>query len=86
MPKARAPKAPWVLVWLSPQTMVMPGCVQPEFRTDDVHDAAPRIAHAEQLDAEFGGILLQLAHLLRGGVDLDRHWIRTPVRCWVGVE
>ena len=29
MPKARAPKAPWVEVWLSPQTMVMPGCVHP---------------------------------------------------------
>ena len=29
MPKARAPNAPCVLVWLSPQTMVMPGCVAP---------------------------------------------------------
>jgi hypothetical protein len=29
MPKASAPKAPCVLVWLSPQTMVMPGCVAP---------------------------------------------------------
>ena len=29
MPKARAPKAPCVLVWLSPQTMVLPGCVAP---------------------------------------------------------
>ena len=29
MPKARAPKAPCVLVWLSPQTMVLPGCVTP---------------------------------------------------------
>ena len=29
MPKARAPKAPWVLVWLSPQTMVRPGRVRP---------------------------------------------------------
>ncbi len=50
IPKARAPKAPWVLVWLSPQTMVMPGSVSAELRTDDVHDAAPRIAHAEQLE------------------------------------
>ncbi len=41
-----------------------------ELRTDDVHDAAPRIAHAEQLDAELGGIALQLAHLLGGGVEL----------------
>ena len=29
MPKASAPKAPWVEVWLSPHTMVMPGWVQP---------------------------------------------------------
>ena len=29
MPKASAPKAPWVVVWLSPQTMVMPGWVKP---------------------------------------------------------
>jgi hypothetical protein len=29
MPKARAPNAPWVLVWLSPQTIVMPGRVRP---------------------------------------------------------
>ena len=44
-----------------------------EFRADDVHDAAPRVAHAEQLDAEFGGVALELAHLLGGGVHLDRH-------------
>ena len=29
MPKASAPKAPCVAMWLSPQTMVMPGCVMP---------------------------------------------------------
>ena len=29
MPKASAPNAPWVAVWLSPQTMVRPGCVSP---------------------------------------------------------
>ena len=29
MPKASAPKAPCVLVWLSPHTIVMPGCVRP---------------------------------------------------------
>ena len=29
MPKASAPKAPWVAVWLSPQTIVMPGWVTP---------------------------------------------------------
>ena len=29
MPKARAPNAPWVEVWLSPQTMVIPGWLSP---------------------------------------------------------
>ena len=29
MPNASAPNAPWVDVWLSPHTMVMPGCVRP---------------------------------------------------------
>ena len=29
MPNASAPNAPWVLVWLSPQTIVLPGCVAP---------------------------------------------------------
>ncbi len=29
IPKARAPKAPWVEVWLSPQTIVIPGSVRP---------------------------------------------------------
>ena len=29
MPNASAPKAPWVAVWESPQTIVMPGWVKP---------------------------------------------------------
>ncbi len=29
MPNASAPNAPWVEVWLSPQTIVMPGWVRP---------------------------------------------------------
>jgi hypothetical protein len=29
MPKASEPKAPWVEVWLSPQTTVVPGRVKP---------------------------------------------------------
>ena len=29
MPNASAPKAPWVDVWLSPQTIVFPGWVSP---------------------------------------------------------
>src|SRR5260370_36356341 len=29
IPNARAPNAPCVLVWLSPQSIVIPGCVSP---------------------------------------------------------
>ena len=29
IPNASAPNAPWVAVWLSPHTIVMPGCVSP---------------------------------------------------------
>ncbi len=29
IPNASAPNAPWVAVWESPQTIVMPGCVSP---------------------------------------------------------
>ena len=29
MPNASEPNAPWVEVWLSPQTIVIPGCVTP---------------------------------------------------------
>ena len=29
MPKARQPKAPWVAVWESPHTSVIPGTVKP---------------------------------------------------------
>ena len=39
MPKARAPNAPWVEVWLSPQTMVMPGLGPPLLGPDHVDDA-----------------------------------------------
>ncbi len=38
MPNASAPKAPCVAVWLSPQTMVMPGWCIP-FRANDMHDS-----------------------------------------------
>ena len=31
IPNASAPKAPWVEVWLSPQTIVRPGCVRPSW-------------------------------------------------------
>src|ERR1700694_2813847 len=47
------------------------GLRRPDLRTDDVHDAAPRVAHAEQLDAELGGVLLELTHLLRRRIYFD---------------
>ena len=46
-----APNAPWVLVWLSPQTMVLPGWVRPELRADDVDDALVLGAQRMELDA-----------------------------------
>ena len=56
MPNASAPNAPCVEVWLSPQTIVMPGWVRPELRADDVHDALVAVAHRGQPDAELGGV------------------------------
>jgi hypothetical protein len=62
MPKAMAPKAPWVEVCESPQTMVMPGWVA-LLGADDVHDAlagSPIVAG----DAELGGVGPQRVDLL----------------------
>jgi hypothetical protein len=39
-----------------------------ELRPDDVHDSALCVSKSEQLDAELGAIELQLAYLLRRGV------------------
>ena len=64
MPKASAPNAPWVEVWLSPQTMVVPGRVQPcsgpMMWTMPWRD----IVHGEIFDAEIGGVLRQGGDLL----------------------
>ena len=48
MPKASAPNAPCVLVCVSPQTIVIPGWVEPELRADHVHDPLSRVAHRVQ--------------------------------------
>ena len=45
MPKASAPNAPWVEVWLSPHTIVMPGSVQALLGADHVDDALAGVAH-----------------------------------------
>ncbi len=39
---------------------------------DDVHDAAQFVAHAEQLDAELGAVLLELMNLPRCRLDRER--------------
>jgi len=45
-----------VLVWLSQQTMVMPGWVHPSSGLMMCTMAASRIAHAKKLDTEFSGV------------------------------
>ena len=64
MPKASAPKAPWVDVWLSPHTIVMPGQRAALLRADHVDDALVRVAHAVVGDAELGGVGGQHLELL----------------------
>ena len=66
MPKAIAPKAPWVLVWQSPQTIVMPGWVRPELRADDVDDALLDVAERVQAYAELLGVAAQRLDLGAG--------------------
>jgi hypothetical protein len=63
MPNASEPNAPWVEVWLSPQTGGA-GQGPALFRADDVHDALTNIVHREILDAEFAGVLFQGLDLL----------------------
>ena len=59
MPKATAPKAPWVEVCESPHTIVMPGLGQAELGSDDVHDALLDVAERVQAYAELLGVLAQ---------------------------
>ena len=60
-------------VWLSPQTIVMPGCVRPS--SGPMTCTMPRCvaAEAEQLDAELAAVLLHRRTWLRRGLDPDRH-------------
>ena len=56
MPNAIAPKAPWVDVWESPQTMVMPGWVRPSW--GPMKWTMPwLIRRAVEAHAEVGGVL-----------------------------
>ena len=63
MPKASAPNAPCVEVWLSPQTIVMPGLRQPELGPDHVHDPLAPAAGREQRHAELRAVRAQRVEL-----------------------
>ena len=62
------------------------GLGEPELGADDVHDATPVVAHAEQLDAELATVVFELAHLACGRLDRDRHAGRATCAGSVGVE
>ena len=61
MPKASAPSAPWVEVWLSPQTS-QAGLGDALLRADDMGDALTRVAEIEELEAMPACIGLQGCH------------------------
>jgi hypothetical protein len=71
MPKASAPKAPWVEVWESPQTMVRPGRVNPNSGPMTWTMPWRSSTQAEQGDTEFIAVLLQRLHLGPGDGILD---------------
>ena len=56
IPKASAPKAPWVLVWLSPQTIVRPGQGQAQLGADDVDDPLAAAVDVVERDAELAAV------------------------------
>ncbi len=64
MPCASAPKAPCVEVWLSPQTIVVPGKREALLRPDDVDDALAAVELVVILDAELGRVLGERLDLL----------------------
>ena len=63
MPKASAPNAPCVLVWLSPHTIVIPGLREAELGADHVHDPLMLAPEREERNAEVGAVLLELREL-----------------------
>ena len=76
IPNARAPNAPWVAVWLSPQTIVMPGLGQAKLGPDDVDDALVRAADPMERDAELVAVRRQLLDLGGGHLVEDRQVAR----------
>ena len=65
IPKANAPSAPWVEVWLSPQTISRPGSVRPCSGPTTCTIPCRRSLQAEQLDPMLGGVFIHLAHHAR---------------------
>ena len=63
MPKATQPIAPWVEVWLSPHTIVIPGCVSPVSRPHDVYYAVAVGSDAENFYTRFAAVLNERFHL-----------------------
>ena len=62
IPNASAPNAPCVAVWLSPHTMVIPGCVRPS--SGPMTWTIPsRPIHVRRADAELFAVLLQRVEL-----------------------
>ena len=66
MPKASAPSAPWVEVWLSPHTIVRPGWVSPSCGPMTCTMPWLGVAHRVQPDAELGAVLAQRLDLGAG--------------------
>ena len=79
MPCASAPKAPCVEVWLSPQTMVVPGSVKPCSGPIDVHDALALIELVVVFDAEVAcAFLASVSTWMRLSSSL-MPWLRSEV-------
>ena len=72
MPNASAPNAPCVEVWLSPHTIVMPGCVRPCSGPITCTMPWPGIAHRVAADAELLAVARERRDLRRRDRVLER--------------
>jgi hypothetical protein len=78
MPCASAPNAPCVEVWLSPQTIVVPGSVKP--CSGPMTWTMPwRVELVEIFDAEVAGVLGERLDLLARSPDRDAGFERSEV-------
>ena len=60
MPNASAPSAPWVEVWQSPHTIIMPGWVRPCSGPTTCTMPCRAVVQAEQRDAGRRGVRVQV--------------------------